>query len=85
MASAFSIGSVSWPAFVFFALVVESFVSLVARSAAVWVVDSAVRCAVELDCMSRQAQVVSVLVAETAAGLVACLLYASYAAAYLLF
>ena len=38
---------------------------------AVLVADSAVALAVELGCMSRQAQVVSVLVAETAAGSVA--------------
>ena len=43
----------------------------VAGSAAVLVADSAVALAVELGCMSRQTQVVSVLVAETAAGLVA--------------
>ena len=36
-----------------------------------WVVDSAVALAVELGCMSRQTQVVSVLVAETAVALVA--------------
>ena len=52
-------------------LVVEWAADSVAAWAAVWVVDSAVALAVELGCMSCQIQVVSVLVAETAAGLVA--------------
>ena len=44
---------------------------LVAESALAWVADSAVALAVELDCMSRRAQVVSVLVAGSVVASVA--------------